>query len=64
MEVGEVFVLADYVALGHLEEHGVAQNSHDEEDQHEQDKDVEEGVDRHHDCFEQRLEALVLAGKT
>lgn len=41
VEVLEVLEVADHVTLRHLEEQGVAQYSHDEENQHEEHKDVE-----------------------
>jgi len=61
MEVGKVLPIADDISFGNLIEHGVAEDRHDKEDQHEQDENVEEGVDGHHDCLEQRLQAFVLA---
>ena len=61
MEVGEVLELVDDITLVYVEEHSVAQDSADEEDQHEQDEDVEERVNRHHDGLEQRLETLGFA---
>ena len=63
MEVSEVLELVDDVTLVYVEEHGVAEDSADEEDEHEEDEDVEERVNRHHDSLEQRLEALGFASQ-
>jgi len=61
MEVCEVLPVADHIALCHTIEQCVAQHSHYEEDQHDQDEDIKERRDRHLDCLKQRLEAFVLS---
>ena len=63
MEIGEVLELADDVALGDHGEHGVTEHSHDEEDQHQQDKHIEQRVDGHNDRFEQLLQALIFTSQ-
>ena len=63
MEVIKVLELVDRVTLSHIEEHSVAQDCADEEDEHEKDKDVEKGADRHHDRFEQALEFFSFASQ-
>ena len=64
MEVREVFPLVDHLALSHLVEERVAQHSHDEKDEHEQNEDVDQRRHGHLDRFQEGLEALVLAGQT
>ena len=59
MEIGKVLVLIDDIALIDVEEHRVAQDGEDEEDEHEENENVQERVDRHHDCLHERLETLV-----
>ena len=63
MEVVEVFELIDGIALRYIVEHCVAQDSADEENEHEQDKDVEKRADRHHDRLQKALEILSLASQ-
>ena len=64
MEVREVFPLVDHLALSHLVEERVAQHSHDEKDEHEQNEDVDQRRHGHLDRLQEGLEALVLAGQT
>lgn len=45
MEVGKVLKVVDYIAFVDLVEHCVAQDGHDEEDEHQEDEDVEQRVD-------------------
>jgi len=45
VEVVKVLIFADNIALLHFVEHCVAQDSTDEEDKHEQNKNVEQRFD-------------------
>lgn len=64
MKVCEVLPRTDHVAFSHAVKQRIAKHSHDEEDEHQQNKHVDQRRDRHLDGFEQRLQALVLASKT
>lgn len=64
MEIGEVLVVINDVAFCHLAEHGVTQNGHDEENEHQKDKHVEQRVNGHHDCLQERLQFFVSASKS
>ena len=45
MEVVEVLPVTDHIALFHLIEQSISQHSHDEKDQHQENKDVDERGD-------------------
>ena len=56
MEICEVLVATDDIAFCHHVEQCVAEDSHDKEDQHDEDEDVSEGVHRHDNRLQQRLQ--------
>ena len=64
MKVREIFVLPNHIAFVNIEKHCVAKDGHDEENQHEQYKDVKERVHRHYNGLKQRLQTLVFTSES
>ena len=61
MEVRKVLPITDDISFGNVVEQRIAQDSHDEEDEHQQNEHINQWWDGHLDSFQKRLQAFILA---
>ena len=61
VEVRKVLPITNHISFCYPEEQRVAQDGHDEENEHQQDKHIDQWGDGHLNSFQERLQALILA---